>query len=121
MTQPNEWSIVLYTDARGVEPVRQFLLGLDVRTQERLGWSLEQLRLQNVRARGPLVRHLQGKLWELREESRTKIYRLLYVFLSGRWIVILHGFQKKTQRTPPGEIDVAMRRLSDFMVREEGS
>ena len=64
-----EWSVVLYVDEGGNGPIREFLARLDAKTQARFGWSIEQLRVRNVRAREPLVRHLEGKLWELREES----------------------------------------------------
>jgi hypothetical protein len=37
---------------------------------------------------------IEGKIWELREESGTNIYRILYFFASGRRIVLLHGFAK---------------------------
>src|SRR6266511_5543230 len=104
MTQPAEWSILFYTRADGSSPVTEFLESLDRKTHGRFAWSIEQLRLRNVQAREPLVRHLEGKLWELREESQTNIYRLLYVFFTGRRIVFLHGFQKKTQKTPRREI-----------------
>ena len=83
----NDWSIVFYVDAHGNEPVAQFLASLDLKTRTRFDWSIEQLRLRNVQAREPLVKHLEGKLWELREESQTNIYRLLYFFSSGRQIV----------------------------------
>ncbi len=72
-----------------------------------------------MQAREPLVRHLEGKMWELREESRTNIYRLLYFFYTGRRIVVVHGFQKKTQKTPRRETDVALQRLDRFIKREE--
>jgi DNA-binding XRE family transcriptional regulator len=57
------------------------------------------------------VKKLTGKLWELREESRTDIYRVIYCFVTGRRVLLIHGFQKKTQRTPRGEIEIAERRL----------
>ncbi len=81
---------------------------------------MEQLRVRNVQARYPLVRHIEGDLWELREESRTNIYRVLYCFASGRRIVFLHGFQKKTQKTPRREIELAGQRLAHFLAREGG-
>jgi phage-related protein len=59
-------------------------------------------------------------LWELREESRTNIYRVVYFFFSGRRIVLLHGFQKKSQRTPRGEFETARQRHSAFLAQEEG-
>ncbi len=95
-------------------------MSLDIKTQARFVWSIEQLRVRNVMAREPLVRHLEGKLWELREESSTNIYRLIYFFFSGQRIVFLHGFQKKTQKTPHHEIEIALRYLDDFMKREDG-
>ena len=117
MSVTSDWTIVFYTRQDGTSPVAEFLTALDPKTQGRFTWSLEQLRIRNVRAREPLVRHIEDKLWELREESSTNIYRLLYVFITGRQIVVLHGFQKKTPRTPRGEIDIAITRLEDFLRR----
>lgn len=119
MSGPDGWVIEFYVADNGESPVRAFLAGLDAKTQARFLWSLEQLRIRNVQARPPLVRHLEDKLWELREESGTNIYRLLYVFFTGRRIVILHGFQKKTQRTPRREIETALARIDRFVALEE--
>jgi phage-related protein len=115
-----EWTVSFYVDARGEQPVRTFLEGLDQRTQARFDWSIEQLRIRNLQAGEPLVRHLEGRIWELRRESNTNIYRLLYAMLSNQRIVLLHGFQKKTQRTPRADIDLAQRRLADLTDREGG-
>ena len=120
MQPPDEWSIVFYVEDTGASPVEEFLASVDPTTQRRFRWSIEQLRVRNVSAGMPLVRHLEGRLWELREESRTNIYRLIYFFFTGRQIVFLHGFQKKTQRTPSGEIETAQRRLRHFLEREGG-
>jgi phage-related protein len=116
----DEWSIVFYIEESGRNPVGEFLTSLDVKTQARFLASIEQLRVRNVSAREPLVRHLEDKIWELREESRGNIYRLLYFFFSGRRIVFLHGFQKKTEKTPRGEVEIAMRRMKTFVRREGG-
>ena len=111
MADDNEWIVVFFVDEKGSSPIREFLQNLDLKTQARFMWSIEQLRVRNVRAQEPLVRHLEGKLWELREESSTNIYRLLYFFFSGRRIVFVHGFQMKTQKTPRHEIEIALQRL----------
>jgi phage-related protein len=116
----SEWSIDFYLEDDGESPVEAFLNSLDQRTQLRFIWSMEQLRVRNVTAREPLVKHLDGKLWELREESQTNIFRVVYCFVSGRRIVFLHGFQKKTQKTPRGEIEIARRRLARLIERESG-
>ncbi len=119
MVDESMWTVVFYTEEDGTSPVSKFLRQLDAKTQVRFAWSIEQLRVRNVLAREPLVRHLEDKLWELREESNTNIYRLIYFFFSGRRIVFLHGFQKKTQKTPRREIEIALQRLDNFVKREK--
>jgi phage-related protein len=120
MSEEQAWIIVFYRTEDGHSPVREFLQSLDEKTRVRFGWSIEQLRIRNVQARAPLVKHLEGRIWELREESGTNIYRLLYCLYTGRRIVFLHGFQKKTQKTPRQEIETAQRRLDDFVRRKGG-
>ena len=115
-----DWKVSFYVEGDGESPVREFLRSLDRPTRARFGWSIEQLRIRNVSAREPLVKKLTSRLWELREESQTNIYRVIYCFVSSRRIVLLHGFQKKTQRTPKGEIEIAERRLARFLERESG-
>jgi phage-related protein len=114
------WSVGFYVEDSGRDPVGDFLRGLEDRTQARFLRAIEQLQIRNVQAREPLVRHLEGKLWELRVESQTNIYRLLYFFFVGRRIVFVHGFQKKTQRTPRAEIELASRRMARFVERMGG-
>ena len=119
MMVAGEWTVEFYVADDGSAPVAEFLDNLDLKTRARFRWSIEQLRLRNIRAGPPLVKHLEGNLWELREESSTNIYRVIYVFFSGRRIVLLHGFQKKTQRTPAREIEAARRRYEEFLEREK--
>jgi len=119
MQPSTEWTIELYIEPNGRSPVEEFLDTLDLKTRARFRWSMEQLRVRNVRAREPLARHLEGDLWELREESRTNIYRIIYFFFTGRRIIFLHGFQKKSPKTPRRELETARRRYQDFLAREE--
>lgn len=113
MADGRQWTIVVY-DEMGANPVGTFIEGLDKKAQGRLAWSIEQLRVRNVLAREPLARHIDGKIWELREESDTNIYRILYFAAVGRRFVLLHAFQKKTQKTPRREIEIAQERLARF-------
>ena len=113
-----EWTVEYYVEDDGDVPVQAFLAALARKTTARFDWSIEQLRLRNVRAREPLVRHLENQLWELREESDTNIYRIIYSFVVVRRILLWHGFPKKTQKTPRRELDLARRRLLRFLERE---
>jgi len=58
----------------------------------------------------PHVRHLEGKLWEMRPHRRDVIGRALYVTAIGRRIVIVLAFAKKTGKTPRRIIDLALAR-----------
>lgn len=95
MMTGGEWRIEYFVEDNGRVPVREFLASLDAKTYARFQWSIEQLRLRNTQAKYPLVRPLAGKIWELREESTTNIYRILYCFGAGRRILLLHGLAKK--------------------------
>ena len=59
------------------------------------------------------VKHLEGKLWELRMTGRDGISRAIYVTASGRRVVILRAFVKKTQQTPARELDIARQRAKE--------
>ncbi len=119
MHQERDWTTEFYLEENGASPVEEFLDGLDRKARARFRWSMEQLRVRNVLAREPLVRHLEGELWKLREESGTNIYRIIYFVFTGRRIVFLHGFQKKAQRTPSRELAMGSKRHAAFKAREE--
>src|SRR5713101_8032012 len=68
--------------------------------------------LENLRE--PHVKHLEGRLWEMRLTGRDGIARALYVTATGRRVVVVRAFVKKTQRTPPAEIQLALRRAKEI-------
>lgn len=59
------------------------------------------------------VKHLDGKLWELRITGRDGISRAIYVTASGQRVVIVRVFVKKTQKTPKSELELARDRAKD--------
>jgi len=61
----------------------------------------------------PHVRHIDGKIWEMRAKGRDGIARALYFTATGRRVVIVRGFVKKTQKTPRREIEIAQERMND--------
>lgn len=62
----------------------------------------------------PHVRHLDGKLWEMRAKGKAGISRGIYVAITGRRVVILRIFVKKTEKTPRSEILLALDRLKEL-------
>ena len=61
--------------------------------------------------RPPHVRHLDGKLWELRARAEGGIARGIYVAAAGRRVVVLHVFAKKSRRTPRRALATARERM----------
>ena len=75
----------------------------------RLLETVENVGLEALRA--PHVRHLDGKLWELRVRAEGGIARGIYVTATGRRVVVLHVFAKKSQRTPRRALATARERM----------
>jgi phage-related protein len=65
------------------------------------------------RVHGPYIKHLEGPLWEIRLKGKDGIARAIYVTSSGERVVIVRAFVKKTQKTPPREIRLALQRARD--------
>jgi phage-related protein len=59
------------------------------------------------------VKHLEGRLWELRITGRDGISRAIYVTALLRRVVIVRVFVKKTQKTPPRELEIARQRAKE--------
>ena len=55
------------------------------------------------------IKHIGDGLYELRLEYNGNIYRVFFIFDEGQIVVLFNGFQKKTQKTPQGEIDKALK------------
>lgn len=66
------------------------------------------------RVREPHVKHLEGRLWEMRLSGRDGIARALYITVIGKRVVIVRAFRKKTQKTPRREIALALRRAENI-------
>jgi len=61
----------------------------------------------------PYARPVRGRLWEMRAKGKDGIARGLYVTVTGRRVVIVRFFEKKTQQTPQDEIRMALKRCEE--------
>jgi phage-related protein len=59
------------------------------------------------------VKHLEGRLWELRITGRDGISRAIYVTASGRRVIVVRVFIKKTQKMPRRELEIARQRAKE--------
>lgn len=74
----------------------------------RIALLIQQKGLERVGE--PHVKHIQGRLWEMRIKGRSGTSRALYVTAMAQRVVILRVFIKKTEKTPRREIDLALTR-----------
>jgi phage-related protein len=101
--------VAFFRSASGTEPVRIWLKGLDRADRKSIGEDIKTV--QYFWPLGlPLVRKIATDLWEVRSTLDHRIARVMFTVQEGV-IVLLHGFIKKSQRTPPGELKIAKRRL----------
>jgi phage-related protein len=85
---------------------------LDIRASfQRIVELIQTHGLEHVRE--PYVKHLEGPLWEMRMKGRGGIARAAYVTAVGKRVVVVHVFEKKTQKTPRREIITALKRAQE--------
>lgn len=102
-------SVRFFRQESGSEPVRGWLkslsphdrkiIGEDIKTVQ-WGWPLGM----------PLVRFMGSGLYEVRIHLESRIARVLFAFRDGQ-IILLHGFIKKSQKTPKPDLDLAKERI----------
>jgi len=109
---PYVLTVVFYRTESGNEPVREWLkelsredkrkIGEDIKTAQ-LGWPLGM----------PLIRKIQKDLWEVRTTLDSGIARTFFT-VDGEHMILLHGFIKKSQKTPQYELKTALVRLGHY-------
>jgi phage-related protein len=96
-----------------LRPVRDWIVSLDPDDRRVIGKDIQKVEF-GWPIGMPYCRPLGRGLWEVRSDiSSGRIARILFCIMAGD-MVLLHGFVKKTQKTPPQEIDLALRRKKEL-------
>ena len=100
--------VLFYKTQSGKEPVREWLkslthddkkiIGEDIKTVQ-FGWPIGM----------PVVRKLDKGLWEVRSRLNKRIARIIFT-VENDAMVLLHGFIKKSQKTPKDDLELAKKR-----------
>jgi phage-related protein len=107
-----------YRSNTGREPVREWLKQLDAEDRKVIGEDIKDVEFSWPIGM-PLVRALGRELWEVRSNLRQgRIARVLFC-VEKECMVLLHGFIKKTSKTPKAELDLALRRKKGEGAYEE--
>ncbi|MCL2360013.1 MAG: type II toxin-antitoxin system RelE/ParE family toxin [Candidatus Bathyarchaeota archaeon] len=122
MQKDLKYRVKLYRDQQGRRPIKEYLDGLASKTDKssriKLGsidYHLQALRKYGTRAGEKIVKHIVDDIWELRPLKD----RIFFFYWKDDTFILLHHFHKKTQKTPPQEIEQAKRNLRDFIERSK--
>jgi phage-related protein len=63
----------------------------------------------------PHVKHLEGRLWEMRMKGKDGIARAIYITATGERVVVVHAFTKKTKKTPVRALEIARARAKEIV------
>jgi phage-related protein len=111
--RPRKVSVVFYRTRAGTEVVRNWLRALNEGDRNAIGQDL--MRVQYRWPVGmPLCRSMGDGLWEVRSSlANDRIARVLFSVQQGK-IIVLHGFIKKTRKTPDAILALARKRKREF-------
>ena len=116
------YDVIFYSDNKGNEPIVEYISELRKKSctnkNARINFSkivayIDILCEKGTRAGEPITKHLDGDIWELRPLDN----RILFAYYKDNMFILLHLFTKKTNKTPPREIDQAKRNLADYIER----
>ena len=113
------WAIDYYITGNGKCPVQEFLDALSPESKAKFIFIADLLEEYGLNVKEPYVKALKGhkKLFEIRIKDKTNIHRVLYFVYTGKKLILLHGFTKKTDKTPAREIETAIKRMEDYLAR----
>ena len=112
------FDVEYYELPNGDKPAKLFVDSLDVKLRVKALGSIEILAEFGNALREPYSKAIGKGLFELRIKFANDITRIFYFFYVDNKIILANGFVKKTRRTPPGEIALAMKYKADYEGRQ---
>lgn len=109
--------VIYYTTTNGNIPIKKFINSLEKQQRNKVSRIITYIELYGLTPAIPHIKKLSGTpLWEIRFLGQDNI-RVFYVTLEEDAILILHGFVKKSQKTPNRELETALNYLTDWHKR----
>jgi phage-related protein len=102
--------VAFFRTDSGKEPVRDWLRSLPREARRNIGEDIKTVQFGWPMGM-PLVRKLDSGLWEIRCRLPDGTARILFTTVAGGQMILLHGFIKKSQKTPSDDLELARRRL----------
>lgn len=113
------YKVIFYESLTGKCPTDEFLDKMQPKVRAKVEKWMVKLEEEGPNLPRPFADVVRGKIRELRMRFGSNYYRFLYFFF-GKKIIVTHGFLKKTDKIPPGEINRAQRMMQDYLQRHGG-
>ena len=114
------YNLIYYETERGEVPVMDFVTSLDRKLFKKVDTAMLLLKERGQNLHRPYADQVRGKIRELRVQFAHNSIRILYFFMIGNNVVILHGFLKKDQKLKESDISLAEGRMKDWIKRYGG-
>lgn len=109
--------IYYYTSPAGSNPIKQFLDSLTPQQQVKILRIFQYIKEYGLLSHLPQIKKITGTpLWEIRILGKHNL-RILYVVPNKNLVLMLHGFIKKTNKTPHKELKTALNRYQEWLDR----
>jgi phage-related protein len=115
----SEWKVEFFKFPNDNSPVLDWFQSQEPKVKAKLARIFDLLEGEGISVGKPYVAPLEDKLYEIRIGQDTNIYRILYFAYTDKRFILLHGFQKKTQKTPKKELDLSKERMKAFLANEK--
>lgn len=115
-----DWVVEYYRDSKGKEPVAEFIDALSNEARAKVFRTIKLLKDYGVLLKEPYTRQVKSKIRELKIRDSGGAIRIFYFTFTGKRLILLHGFVKKTEKTPLKQIEMAEKRMNDFIDRQRG-
>ena len=116
------FDIIFYKNSSGDEPIKDFLVELSKKAKtskhdriqfQKINAYLKALKEYGTRVGEPIVKHIDGDIWELRPLEN----RIFFFYWRDNNFILLHHYIKKSNKAPVREIEQARRNMRDFIER----
>lgn len=115
-------TVNFYRLLNGNSPIEEFLDSLSGKQAQKVLWVLQLIEDLEIVPQRYFKKLADAEgLWEVRTRFGNDIFRLLGFFDGGSLLILTNGFAKKTQKTPPQEIALAVRRKEEYLARRKKS
>lgn len=115
------FDVEFYQKENGIIPLEEFLVSLPAKLRAKAFRDIELLKIHGSNLGEPYVKSVKGKenrgLYELRIKFAGDITRIFYFMYCRKRFVLLHGFVKKTMKTPKRELHKARNYMNDYLRR----